>query len=108
MPNKHEWMLHKECMATVGKLSHADWQDKIFGSANMHRRFGYKMSSGLWHKKDGYCGRKVRPLPPVRQLTTPPPPPPAKQSFTLHKREQSALFGNAAVHNLIGGTHFRF
>lgn len=43
----------------MGRLSHGDITEKIFGSAQMHRRFGYKMSSGLWHKKDGYCGRKV-------------------------------------------------
>ncbi|CAD5219590.1 unnamed protein product [Bursaphelenchus okinawaensis] len=108
MPNKHEFSFHKTCMATVGRLSHAEWQNKIFGSVNMHRRFGYKMASGLWHKKDGYCGRKVRPLPPVRMLDEPEKAPPPKQSFTLTKRQQSALFGNAAVHPIISGTQFRF
>uniref|UniRef100_A0A1I7S3I2 Ribosomal_L2_C domain-containing protein n=1 Tax=Bursaphelenchus xylophilus TaxID=6326 RepID=A0A1I7S3I2_BURXY len=108
MPNKHEFSLHKTCMATVGRLSHGDWQDKMFGSANMHRRFGYKMSSGLWHKKDGYCGRKVRPLPPVRLLDEPPPAALPKQKFSMTKREQSALFGTAAVHPLVSGTQFRF
>lgn len=108
MPNKHEFSFHQTCMATVGKLSHGDWQDKIFGSINMHRRFGYKMSSGLWHKKDGYCGRKVRPLPSVRVLTEPPPPPAPKQSFTMNKKQQSALFGNAAVDTLVADTQFRF
>uniref|UniRef100_A0A1I7UZ36 glucuronosyltransferase n=1 Tax=Caenorhabditis tropicalis TaxID=1561998 RepID=A0A1I7UZ36_9PELO len=58
LPHKHEFSLHRTCMATVGRLSHADIDGKIFGSAQMHRRFGYKMSSGLFHKKDGYFGRK--------------------------------------------------
>lgn len=66
LPYKHEFVLNKQCMATVGKLSHAEIKEKQFGSAQMHRRFGYKMSSGLWHKKDGYCGRKVRRPPPPR------------------------------------------
>jgi len=108
MPNKHEFSFHKTCMATIGKLSHADLKEKIFGSANMHRRFGYKMSSGLWHRKDGYQGRKVRPLPPVRILDTPPSAPPPKQSFTLSKRQLSAFFGTAATDQLVTSSNFRF
>ncbi|VDN33533.1 unnamed protein product [Gongylonema pulchrum] len=79
-------------MATVGKLSHADIKDKIFGSAQMHRRFGYKMASGLFHKKDGYLGRKVRRLPPPRILV-PEEPPRELLSFTLTKEEQTGLKG---------------
>ncbi|ULT97705.1 hypothetical protein L3Y34_005496 [Caenorhabditis briggsae] len=101
LPHKHEFSLHRECMATVGRLSHADIDSKIFGSAQMHRRFGYKMSSGLFHKKDGYFGRKVRALPPVRQLDTPPQAPPPFQRFTLTKTDLSGLHGHAKVHNLI-------
>lgn len=66
LPHKHEFVLSKECMATVGRLSHAEFHNKIFGSAQMHRRFGYKMASGLFQKKDGYLGRKIRRLPPPR------------------------------------------
>uniref|UniRef100_A0AC35UFX8 Ribosomal_L2_C domain-containing protein n=1 Tax=Rhabditophanes sp. KR3021 TaxID=114890 RepID=A0AC35UFX8_9BILA len=62
LPHKHEFALHKTCMATVGKLSNAEFHNLQYGSAQMHRRFGYKMSSGLFHKKDGYCGRKEREL----------------------------------------------
>ncbi|CAJ0930881.1 unnamed protein product, partial [Mesorhabditis belari] len=101
MPYKHEYSFHRECMATVGRLSHADFHDKIFGSAQMHRRFGYKMSSGLFHKKDGYCGRRVRPLPPVRVFDTPAEPEPENQKFTLTKSQLSGLQGHAKVHNLL-------
>uniref|UniRef100_A0A0N4U580 Ribosomal_L2_C domain-containing protein n=1 Tax=Dracunculus medinensis TaxID=318479 RepID=A0A0N4U580_DRAME len=96
-----EFAIHKECMATVGRLSHADVWSKQFGSAQMHRRFGYKMSSGLFHKKDGYCGRKVRRPPPVTTLDEPPPSPKPLYSFTLTKEEQSGLRGNAKNHHLI-------
>lgn len=101
LPHKHEFALHKTCMATVGRLSHADFHEKIFGSANMHRRFGYKMSSGLFHKKDGYCGRKIRALPPTRTITEPPKPPPPTFSYTLTKDQLSGLSGTARVHNLL-------
>ncbi|KHJ76728.1 hypothetical protein OESDEN_23652, partial [Oesophagostomum dentatum] len=89
LPHKHEFSLHRTCMATVGRLSHGDIENKIFGSAQMHRRFGYKMASGLFHKKDGYFGRKIRPLPPVRVLDEPTKEPPPKQQFTLTKDQLS-------------------
>lgn len=108
LPHKHEFSLHQTCMATVGRLSHAEFHDKIFGSANMHRRFGYKMSSGLYHKKDGYCGRKIRPLPPVRTLEEPEAEAPEKQQFTFTKRQLTSNFGNAARHPLVTQTQFRF
>lgn len=108
MANNHEFSFHKECMATVGRLSHADWKDKIWGSPNMHRRFGYKMSSGLWHRKDGYQGRKNRQLPPVRVFDQPDPEPTPLQKFSLNKKQLSALYGNAAAPYLVIHTPFRF
>lgn len=101
LPHKHEFSLHRTCMATVGRLSHAEFDNKIYGSAQMHRRFGYKMASGLFHKKDGYFGRKIRPLPPVRVLSTSPQAPPPNCQFSLTKDQLSGLFGNARVHNLL-------
>ncbi|VDK86379.1 unnamed protein product [Litomosoides sigmodontis] len=92
LPHKHEFVLSRECMATVGRLSHAEFHDKIFGSAQMHRRFGYKMASGLFQKKDGYLGRKIRRLPPPRTLK-PERPLPELLSFTLTKEQQSGLTG---------------
>uniref|UniRef100_A0A7E4V2C2 Ribosomal_L2_C domain-containing protein n=1 Tax=Panagrellus redivivus TaxID=6233 RepID=A0A7E4V2C2_PANRE len=108
LPHKHEFSMHNTCMATVGRLSHAEFHDKIFGSANMHRRFGYKMSSGLYHKKDGYCGRKIRPLPPTRVLDKPEEEEPPCQQFTFTKRQLGHHFGTAATHPLVTQTVFRF
>ncbi|KAK6751839.1 hypothetical protein RB195_003332 [Necator americanus] len=101
LPHKHEFSLHRTCMATVGRLSHTDFDNKIYGSAQMHRRFGYKMASGLFHKKDGYFGRKIRPLPPVRVLDKPPRELSPNYQFSLTKDQLSGLFGHAKVHNLL-------
>ncbi|CAI4227871.1 unnamed protein product [Auanema sp. JU1783] len=101
LPHKHEFSLHRTCMGTVGRLSHSEIEGKIFGSAQMHRRFGYKMSSGLFHKKDGYFGRKVRALPPVRVLDTPAAEAPSSYKFSMTKDEVSGLHGHARVHNLL-------
>jgi len=108
LPHKHEFSMHKTCMATVGRLSHAEFYQKQYGSAQMHRRFGYMPSSGVYHKKDGYCGRKVRPLPPVRVLDKPEEEPPRLFKFTLTKKQKSGLFGTAAVDPLISNAHHRF
>ena len=74
----------------------------------MHRRFGFKMASGLWHRKDGYQGRKIRPLPPVRCFDKPEQPLPPFQKFTLTKKQLSGLYGIHAVHKLVSHTPFRF
>ncbi|VDM95874.1 unnamed protein product [Thelazia callipaeda] len=104
LPHKHEFLLSKECMATVGRLSNAEFHTKIFGSAQMHRRFGYKMSSGLFQKKDGYLGRKIRRLPPPRKVM-PKEAPEELLSFTLTKEEQSGLTG---IHRIPQMVHAGF
>ena len=45
------------------------------GSAQRLRWLGYRPRSGLWQRKTGRFGRKVRRPPPVRQFDAPPPPP---------------------------------
>uniref|UniRef100_A0A914H975 Ribosomal protein L2 C-terminal domain-containing protein n=1 Tax=Globodera rostochiensis TaxID=31243 RepID=A0A914H975_GLORO len=102
MPNKHEYALHKECMAVVGKLSCDDWAKRQWGSPQMHRRFGYRMASGpSIRAKQGYQGRKNRRLPPVRTFDQPTPPPLPLQKFTLTKQQLSHNYGNAAVPKLV-------
>uniref|UniRef100_A0A0K0G3S3 39S ribosomal protein L2, mitochondrial (inferred by orthology to a human protein) n=1 Tax=Strongyloides venezuelensis TaxID=75913 RepID=A0A0K0G3S3_STRVS len=105
LPFKHEFAFHKECMATVGKLSNSEFYNLQFGSAQMHRRFGYKMSSGFFHKKDGYFGRKVRGQPPVTTLDKPEGAPPETYKFSLSKKDTSGLHGTANVHNLVATFH---
>ncbi|KAH7729564.1 Protein MRPL-2 [Aphelenchoides avenae] len=108
LPHKHEFSMHKTCMCTVGRVSNAEYLELEYGSAQMHRRFGYKMSSGLWHKKDGYQGRKIYPQPPVRVLDTPPEAPPEKIKFTLTSEQLSGHQGNNRVPVLVSHTQWRF
>lgn len=37
------------------------------GSAQRARWLGKRPRSGLWQRKDGYQGRKIRPLPPIKK-----------------------------------------
>lgn len=66
------------------------------------------MASGLWHRKDGYQGRKCRPLPPARVLDEPEKAQRPLVSFTLSKRQLSALYDTDAVPRLVSHTPFRF
>ena len=52
------------------------------GSAQRLRWLGYRPRSGLWQRKTGRFGRKLRRPPPVRQFDSPPPPP--AEVLTLH------------------------
>ncbi|KRZ08999.1 39S ribosomal protein L2, mitochondrial, partial [Trichinella zimbabwensis] len=76
LPNKHELRILPECMATVGRLSNVNRNKQHWGSMNMKRRMGIRQGSGLWHRKDGYCGRKIHPLPPAKIVDGPPGPAP--------------------------------
>nr|SVE75366.1 EOG090X0COM [Daphnia dolichocephala] len=66
LPSKHEMSLKQECMATVGHVGNEEHNTKHIGSAQRLRWLGFRPRSGLWHRKDGRFGRKIRPLPPVK------------------------------------------
>ncbi|VDP08940.1 unnamed protein product [Soboliphyme baturini] len=68
LQSKAELCIKPECMATVGRLSNLDYRKLEWGSIHMKRRFGIKQASGLWHRKDGYAGRKIKPVPPMRVI----------------------------------------
>jgi large subunit ribosomal protein L2 len=68
LPSNLELSLDKKCMATVGQLSHADYKDEKLSHPVDNRDLGYRPRSGLWHRKDGYCGRKVHPAKPVKVI----------------------------------------
>nr|CAG4636482.1 EOG090X0COM [Eubosmina coregoni]SVE70039.1 EOG090X0COM [Eubosmina coregoni] len=69
--NKHEYSLSQECMAVVGHLSNEEHSSKHIGSAQRLRWLGRRPRSGLWQRKDGRYGRKIRPIPPVKVLDSP-------------------------------------
>lgn len=54
------------CMATVGRVSNVDHNKRVIGKAGRNRWLGKRPSSGLWHRKGGWAGRKIRPLPPMK------------------------------------------
>ncbi|KAI9558175.1 hypothetical protein GHT06_014928 [Daphnia sinensis] len=66
LPSKQELSLKQECMATVGHVGNEDHNTKHIGSAQRLRWLGFRPRSGLWHRKDGRYGRKIRPLPPLK------------------------------------------
>ncbi|XP_024936341.1 39S ribosomal protein L2, mitochondrial [Cephus cinctus] len=68
MPSKREFSLHQNCMATVGRLSNVIHGSTPIGSAQRNRELGNRPRSGLWQRKTGRHGRKIRPPPPVRKF----------------------------------------
>nr|XP_046465408.1 39S ribosomal protein L2, mitochondrial isoform X1 [Neodiprion pinetum] len=69
MPSKREFSLHNSCMATVGRLSNHLHGSTPIGSAQNNRLLGNRPRSGLWKRKEGRHGRKIRPLPPVKEFS---------------------------------------
>ncbi|XP_064473347.1 large ribosomal subunit protein uL2m-like [Ornithodoros turicata] len=82
LPSKVEVSVSEKCMAVVGQVSNADRMTKFYpiGSPRRMRRLGHRPRSGFWHRKDGYCGRKIRPLPPVKVF---PLKKPAREAYNL-------------------------
>ncbi|KFD48747.1 hypothetical protein M513_10377 [Trichuris suis] len=99
-PSKREYCIKPQCMATVGRLSNVNRNKEPWGSMNMKRRMGIRMGSGLWHRKDGYCGRKVHPPLPPLTVEGPRPPRPQTNSVTLSKWDHNAIFGNGTTNFL--------
>ena len=66
MPSKREMCVAKECMATVGRVSNVDNDKEIMGSPNRMRWLGIRPRSGLWQRKTGKHGRKIRRIKPMK------------------------------------------
>ncbi|XP_036346416.1 39S ribosomal protein L2, mitochondrial-like isoform X2 [Rhagoletis pomonella] len=84
LPSKREFAFDRICMATVGRLSNVEHNKEHIGSAQRMRLLGNRPRSGLWKRKEGKHGRKIRRLPPMSLAT---PPPKAKDEvikLTLH------------------------
>jgi large subunit ribosomal protein L2 len=83
VPNKHEFSFDHRCMAVVGRVSNAIHSSIPIGSANRLRQLGYRPRSGLWQRKSGKHGRKVRALPPCKDLLINLPKPATQVKMTL-------------------------
>ncbi|KAG5890888.1 hypothetical protein JTB14_002827 [Gonioctena quinquepunctata] len=68
MPSKREFSLPAKCMCTVGRLSNIEHASTPIGSAQRNRELGNRPRSGLWKRKKGIHGRKLRRPPPVKTI----------------------------------------
>lgn len=66
LPSKQQVQVLETCMVTVGRVSNIDHNKEIIGKAGRNRWFGIRPSSGLWQRKGGWAGRKIKPLPPMK------------------------------------------
>ncbi|XP_043531583.1 39S ribosomal protein L2, mitochondrial [Chiloscyllium plagiosum] len=64
----------ESCVATVGRVSNVDHNKRVIGKAGRNRWLGIRPSSGLWQRKGGWAGRKIRPLPPMKSYVNLPSP----------------------------------
>ena len=93
---KHELAFNETCMATVGRVSNIGHQDVKLGSHQKNRELGNRPRSGLWQRKTGRFGRKIKPLPPMRFVSGLPPPPPEKLVLTMDPHpEPVPIYGNS-------------
>uniref|UniRef100_A0A2M3ZBT3 Putative mitochondrial/ ribosomal protein l2 n=1 Tax=Anopheles braziliensis TaxID=58242 RepID=A0A2M3ZBT3_9DIPT len=83
LPSKQEFAFQQTCMATVGRLSNVAHSKTPIGSAQKNRELGNRPRSGLWQRKDGRHGRKIRRLPPMRVIPEPTEKAPAPLKLTL-------------------------
>lgn len=83
LPSKREINIAEKCMVTVGRASNVNHNKEIIGSAGRARWFGIRPQSGWRHRKTGYNGRKIRPIPPMKNYDKPPPEKLAVYRFTV-------------------------
>ncbi|KAH8296238.1 hypothetical protein KR054_003517 [Drosophila jambulina] len=81
LPSKREFAFQRTCMATVGRLSNTEHNKEHVGSAQRMRELGNRPRSGLWKRKEGKHGRKIRRLPPMTTIA--PPAPPKEEAIRL-------------------------
>ncbi|XP_008320542.1 large ribosomal subunit protein uL2m [Cynoglossus semilaevis] len=66
LPSKQQVQVLENCMVTVGRVSNIDHNKRIIGKAGHNRHLGIRPSSGRWQRKGGWAGRKIKPLPAMK------------------------------------------
>ncbi|XP_052601452.1 39S ribosomal protein L2, mitochondrial isoform X1 [Peromyscus californicus insignis] len=66
LPSKRQMQVLETCTATVGRVSNVNHNQRVIGKAGRNRWLGKRPNSGLWQRKGGWAGRKIRPLPPMK------------------------------------------
>ena len=88
MPNKREYALYDNCMATVGRLSNIEHSSIPIGSPNKLRELGFRPRSGLWQRKSGRHGRKIKKPPPMKLVNELGKPDPKPMILTLSELDR--------------------
>ncbi|XP_063774800.1 large ribosomal subunit protein uL2m [Pseudophryne corroboree] len=70
LPSKRQVQVLESCVATVGRVSNVDHNKRVIGKAGRNRWLGIRPSSGLWKRKGGWAGRKIKPLPAIQSFVT--------------------------------------
>jgi large subunit ribosomal protein L2 len=68
LPSGLEISVDQRCMVTVGQVSHASYKDEKLTHAVDIRDLGYRPRSGLFQKKTGRFGRKIKPPKPPKVM----------------------------------------
>ncbi|KAJ7341192.1 hypothetical protein JRQ81_005018 [Phrynocephalus forsythii] len=74
LPSKKQMQVLETCVATVGRVSNVEHNQRNLGKAGRNRWLGHRPRSGLWQRKGGHAGRKIKPLPPMKSYVNLPPP----------------------------------
>lgn len=61
LPHEDTIKLEPTCMAVVGQVSNKGHEHVKLWCPQRRRWLGKRPVSGQWHRKDGYCGRKIHP-----------------------------------------------
>jgi large subunit ribosomal protein L2 len=91
MPNKREYALLQNCMAVVGRLSNVEHSRTPIGSPNRSRELGNRPRSGLWQRKSGRHGRKIKKPPPMKLHGPPKKPEKPPLQLNLHSLSKGGL-----------------
>ncbi|XP_011314669.1 39S ribosomal protein L2, mitochondrial [Fopius arisanus] len=66
LPSKRLVSLFHTCLACVGRVSNILHGETPIGSAQKNRELGNRPRSGLWQRKTGRFGRKIKPPRPIK------------------------------------------
>lgn len=61
MPHGDQFKVERTCMAVVGQMSNVGHNMVQLWCPQRKRWLGKRPRSGQWHRKDGWCGRKIYP-----------------------------------------------
>lgn len=61
LPRGDQVKVEKSCMAVVGEVSNVGHDLVQLWCPQRKRWLGKRPKSGQWHRKDGWCGRKIKP-----------------------------------------------